>query len=202
MSLAPEIIDLSIIVKTFTRKWNLKFKVKDYIRQTIIESLHFQFNETQFIWYMSQSRFLVFRLAEFNTRAIQSPFKKDDKISLCYFTKELSLYHVLTISDHVIPGTYYCTPSEEKKISGLIDLKDLEFKMIMNASEIKMRYIAKSFESNLPEDIHFCGLIFEMVKQIVVSKKWFQLEYLKVKKKYNVQFQKIPPPNMQPFSIS
>lgn len=56
-----------------------------------------------------------------------------------------------------------------------------------------MRYGAKSLEANLPEDIHFCGLIFEMVKQLAVSRKWFMNEYAKVKKKYNVQY----PPGSQ-----
>jgi hypothetical protein len=51
-----------------------------------------------------------------------------------------------------------------------------------------MRYGAKSMEANLPEDIHFCGLVFEMVKQLAVSRKWFMNEYAKVKKKYNVQY--------------
>jgi hypothetical protein len=51
-----------------------------------------------------------------------------------------------------------------------------------------MRYVAKQFKATLPEDIHFCGLVFEMVKQLAVSRKWFLLEYAKVKKKYNVQF--------------
>jgi hypothetical protein len=32
--------------------------------------------------------------------------------------------------DQVIEGTYYCEPSEEKKVSPLIDIKDFEFKMI------------------------------------------------------------------------
>jgi hypothetical protein len=58
-----------------------------------------------------------------------------------------------------------------------------------------MRYVAKSFESNLPEDIHFCGLVFEVVKQIVVSTKWLKQEYLKIKRKYNVQFMKPPSSN-------
>lgn len=74
--------------------------------------------------------------------------------------------------------------------------------MQMNDKDMKMRYIAKTFESNLPDDIHFCGLIFEMVKQLVVSKKWFSQEYMKVKKKYNLQFIKPPPQQKQPFSIS
>jgi hypothetical protein len=65
----------------------------------------------------------------------------------------------------------------------------------MNERDLKMRYIAKSFESNLPEDIHFCGLIFEIAKQIIVSKKWFTQEYIKIKRKYNVQYQKPPSTN-------
>jgi hypothetical protein len=86
----------------------------------------------------------------------------------------------------VIPGSYYCTPSEEKKIEGLLDIKEIEFKLLMNEKELKIKNSAKSVEMNLPEDIHFCGLIFEMVKQLIVSKKWFHQEYLKVKRKYNI----------------
>jgi len=107
---------------------------------------------------------------------------------LCYFARECALYHVLVISDHAIPGTYFCVPSEEKKISKLLELGDLELKLISTATELKMRYVAKQFKATLPEDIHFCGLVFEMVKQLAVSRKWFLLEYAKVKKKYNVQF--------------
>lgn len=68
------------------------------------------------------------------------------------------------ISDLPLQGTYFCKPSEEKKTESILDIKEMEFKLIMNANEMKMKYSAKSFESNLPEDIHFCGLIFEMVK--------------------------------------
>ena len=57
---------------------------------------------------------------------------------------------------------------------------------------MKMRYTARGFESNLPEDIHFCGLVFEIVKQIVVSRKWIKQEYYKIKRKYNVQYKKLP----------
>jgi hypothetical protein len=196
LGLTREIIDLSIIFKSFTRKWNLKFKVKDYIKKTIIENLHFDFKETQFLWYMSQSRFLVFRLSDFNTRCTQSPFKQDDKVSLCYFMRELSLYHVRTINEHVISGRFYCQPSEEKKVSGIFDIRDFEFKFLLNEKEMRMRYMARAWEFNLPDDIHFSGLIFEIVKQIMVSKKWFSQEYMKVKKKYNLSFMKPPPPSL------
>jgi hypothetical protein len=59
-----------------------------------------------------------------------------------------------------------------------------------------MRFTAKSFDSNIPDDVHFSGLIFEMVKQIMVSKKWFNQEYMKVKRKYNVQYMKPPETNL------
>ena len=49
-----------------------------------------------------------------------------------------------------------------------------------------MRYLAKSFDSNLPEEIHFCGLVFEVAKQILVSNKYFSSEYVKIKRKHNV----------------
>lgn len=75
LSLAPEFIDLGVITKTYSRKWNLKYRVKDFIRKNIIERMHFNFTESQFLWYMSQSRFLVFRLADFTTRPRQGPFK-------------------------------------------------------------------------------------------------------------------------------
>jgi hypothetical protein len=87
LSLTREIIDISIIFKTYTRKWDLKFKVKEYIKQTIIKSLNFEFKESQFIWYMSHSRYVVFSLADFHTKPIQIPFKKEDKVGLCYFSK-------------------------------------------------------------------------------------------------------------------
>lgn len=70
LSLTRELIDINIIVKTYTRKWNLKFKVKEYIKATIVESLNFEFKETQFIWFMSQSRYVVFRLADFHTKPV------------------------------------------------------------------------------------------------------------------------------------
>ena len=44
--------------------------------------------------------------------------------------------------------------------------------------------------------MHFSGLIFEIVKQIMVSKKWFSQEYIKVKRKYNVQYMKPPESNL------
>lgn len=46
LGLTREIIDLAIIVKTYTRKWNFKYKVKEYIKQTVIEGLSFGFLET------------------------------------------------------------------------------------------------------------------------------------------------------------
>ena len=58
--------------------------------------------------------------------------------------------------------------------------------MFSNQNDLQMRCTAKSFDSNIPDDVHFSGLIFEMVKQIMVSKKWFNHEYIKVKRKYNV----------------
>lgn len=92
LGLTRELIDLSIILKTYTRKWAFKYRGKE--RQTIIDSVNFAFNETQFIWFMSQSRFLVFRFADFKTKAVHSPFKKDDKVGLCYYSRELSVFHV------------------------------------------------------------------------------------------------------------
>jgi hypothetical protein len=31
-----EIIDLTVICKTYSRKWNVKYKVKEYLRQTVV----------------------------------------------------------------------------------------------------------------------------------------------------------------------
>jgi hypothetical protein len=70
LDMTREIVDLSVICKTYARKWNFKYKVKEFIKQTVIETLTFQFNETQFIWYMSKSRFLVFRAAHFKTKPL------------------------------------------------------------------------------------------------------------------------------------
>lgn len=93
LSLTREFIDLGIIVKTYTRKWDLKFKVKDFVKQTVIESLNFEYKETQFIWYMSHSRYVVFSLLDFHTKPRMIPFKKEDKIGMCYFSKKLTMYH-------------------------------------------------------------------------------------------------------------
>jgi hypothetical protein len=173
LEITREIVDLSVICKTYTRKWNFKYKVKEYVKQTVVDSLNFTFQETQFIWYMSKSRFLVFRAAQFKTLPLACPFKKDEKVGICYFAQEFSLYHVLNICEQPIPGTFFCEPSEDKKVSPLVDIKELEYKMLMNDRDLKMRYIARSFESNLPEDIHFSGLVFEIVKQLVVSRRWY-----------------------------
>ena len=191
-----EIIDLTVICKTYARKWSIKYKVKDYLKQTVVESVNFTSEETQFLWYMSKTRFLVFRLKKFKTRNL-TPFKKDDRVNLCYFSEEFSLLHVRTELDQVIEGIYYCEPSEEKKVSPLVDIKDLEFKLLESERELKMRFLAKSFESSLPEDIHFCGLVFEVVKQLMISTKWVNQEYHKVKRKHNVQYLK-PPGKPQP----
>ena len=67
LSLTREIMDLTMIIKTYTRKWNFKYKVKEFIKQSFIDTLNFAFNESQFIWYMSYRRFVVFRLAGFFT---------------------------------------------------------------------------------------------------------------------------------------
>lgn len=70
LDLTREIIDLSIICKTYARRANIKYKVKEFIKQSVIEALTFNFNETQFIWYMSASRFIVFRAANFKTKPV------------------------------------------------------------------------------------------------------------------------------------
>ena len=75
-------------------------------------------------------------------------------------------------------------------MSPLVDIKDLEFKLLESDRELKMRFLAKSFESSLPEDIHFCGLVFEVAKQLMISTKWIKQEYHKVKRKHNVQYLK------------
>ena len=46
LELTIKIVDLSIICKTYARRWNFKYKVKEFIKQTVIEALSFQFNET------------------------------------------------------------------------------------------------------------------------------------------------------------
>lgn len=73
-----------------------------------------------------------------------------------------------------------------------MDIKEIEFKMQLTEKEMRLRFTARHFESNLPEEVHFCGLIFEIVKQLFVSSRWFNQEYMKVKKKYSVQFKKAP----------
>jgi hypothetical protein len=92
----------------------------------------------------------------FKTRNL-TPFKKDDRVNLYYFSEEFSLLHVRTELDQVIEGIYY-EPSEEKKMSPLVNIKDLEFKLLKSNRKLKMRLVAKSFESSLSEDVHFCGL--------------------------------------------
>ena len=54
----------------------------------------------------------------------------------------------------------------------MVDIKDLELKLLESDQELKMRFLAKSFESSLPENIHFCGLVFDVVKQLMISTKW------------------------------
>lgn len=46
LALTREILDLSIISKTFSRKWDLHYVVKNQIKKSIIESLSIQFEET------------------------------------------------------------------------------------------------------------------------------------------------------------
>ena len=46
LSLTREIIDISIIFKTFTRKWNFKYRVKEYIKATVVERMDFAFKES------------------------------------------------------------------------------------------------------------------------------------------------------------
>jgi hypothetical protein len=46
------------------------------------------------------------------------------------------MYHVLLINDKPIPGTYFCVPSEEKKVQPLIDTKEFELKMLSNQNEL------------------------------------------------------------------
>jgi len=41
----------------------------------------------------------VFRAKNFKTKPLSGPFKKDDKVQLCYFANEFSLLHVLNIVD-------------------------------------------------------------------------------------------------------
>jgi hypothetical protein len=63
--------------------------------------------------------------------------------------------------------------------------------------ELKMRSLAKSYDSSLPEDIYFCGIVFVVVKQLMISTKWVKQEYHKVKRKHNVEYLK-PPGKLQP----
>jgi hypothetical protein len=61
----------------------------------VVESINFTSEETQFLLYMSKTRFLVFRLKIFKTRNL-TPFKKDDRVNLCYFSEKFSPLHMRT----------------------------------------------------------------------------------------------------------
>lgn len=70
LSMTREILDLTFIIKTYTRKWNAKFRIKELIRKSMIESMIFTFQETQLIWYMSPSRFVAFKAVDFKTKPV------------------------------------------------------------------------------------------------------------------------------------
>jgi hypothetical protein len=53
------------------------------------------------------------------------------------------MYHVLLINDLPVPGSYFCTPSEEKKVQPLIDTKDFEMKLLSNEHELQMRFTVR-----------------------------------------------------------
>ncbi|CDW78547.1 UNKNOWN [Stylonychia lemnae] len=195
LSLTREILDFSLIFKNFSRKWNVKYAVKDYIKSTIIESLEFQFEESQIIWNMSKSRYLAFRLYDFKTKPLQCPFKNDDKIGMCYFAKEMEVYHSKTTLEESIPGQMYCLSTYDKDTQKIIDSKDFDFKMFITDKENKIKVTSSFLDFNLPDNLHFGAIIQEIVKQIAVSNKWFSLEYQKLKHRFGIQFAKL---NQQP----
>ena len=68
----------------------------------------------------------------------------------------------------------------------MIECKDVEFKMIISKTELKIKFIIKFVDVTLPANVHLGGLIFEQVKQVVFTRKWFIQEYMKIKRHYNV----------------
>lgn len=44
---------MGFIGKHFSRKWNLKYKIREVPLNTIIDSLNINFEETQIIWNIS-----------------------------------------------------------------------------------------------------------------------------------------------------
>jgi hypothetical protein len=50
-------------------------------------------------------------------------------------------------------------PFEEKKDSLIIDMENLEFKMVTSPTDMKMKFVADSFHSNIPEEMHFGAII-------------------------------------------
>ena len=116
LSLTREILDFTFILKTYTRKWNAKYRIKEYIKKSIIQQMMITSAETQFIWHMSPSRFLLIRLLDVQTKPIQCPFKIDDKIGMCYFIRDIVIYHSKTKLEEIIPGEFYCIPGEDKQM--------------------------------------------------------------------------------------
>ena len=58
--------------------------------------------------------------------------------------------------------------------------------MIMSTVEMKIKFLIKLFEFTLPENVNLGALIFEMIKQVIFTRKWFIQEYMKLKRHYNV----------------
>ena len=104
--------------------------------------------------------------------------------------RKVGIYHTHLTEEHTIKPHLFCSPSEDKKNQLIIDLDNLEFKMIFTPDDLKMKFGADTFNYNLPQDLHFGCVLFEKVKQMTVTRSWFKTEYLKQKRKYNYQYVK------------
>jgi hypothetical protein len=58
----------------------------------------------------------------------------------------------------------YCFTHEDKKNQLIIDVDNLEFKCLSTTRDLKLKFNSDTMYFNLPNDIHFGAVIYEMVK--------------------------------------
>lgn len=83
---------------------------------------------------------------------------------MCYYCKELNIYHCRSFYENYIPGEFYCIAYEDKEMNLMIESKDFEIKMIFNDKESKIKIVSSYVELNLPEKVHFGAILYELVK--------------------------------------
>lgn len=168
-----DLIDLSIIIKYYSKRWKDKFHIKDNEKKSITESLSINLQEAQIVWQIGTTRRTAFRFIELKTIPMQHPFSKDNKTVMGLRCKKAYLYHSKEIQNHTVEGYVYCDRRDERKLQTIIDVDNLDLKVISVPTELKLKFSASNFEFVLPEDVHFGALIFEKTKQISVAKKYF-----------------------------